>query len=85
MRFRARCYNAAPDWWQDRVAGTGQPLECGDLDVERIVEEAMTAAQTAIECAVTPLAELLAALPRVIEVEWPRRRGRRRRRAAWDW
>jgi len=85
MRFHARCYNTtASRPWEDRVAGADEPLDCGDIDVERIVGDAMTAAETAIECAVTPLAELLAALPRVIEVEWPRRHGRRRRRA-WDW
>lgn len=84
MRFRARSYNTSSQW-EDRVAGADEPLDCRDIDLERIVDEAMTAAHTAIECAVTPLAELLAALPRVIEVEWPRRHRRRHRRAAWDW
>lgn len=87
MRFHARCYNTTSRPWEDRVAAADEPLDCGDVDVdvERIVGDAITAAQTAIECAVTPLAELLAALPRVIEVEWPRRRGHGRRRRARNW
>ena len=84
MRFHARWHTAASHPWEDRVAGADEPLECGDVDVERIVGDAMTAAQTAIECAVTPLAELFAALPRVIEVAWPRRHAHGRRRTR-DW
>lgn len=71
------------DWrrpWEDRVAGPHEPLDDAGLDVHRAVREAVDAAETAAECALAPLAELVAAMPLVVEIEW--RRGRRRWRAA---
>jgi hypothetical protein len=81
MRIRRSWYANYVKPWEDRVAGVDESFDGVEVDVDRIVEDALAAARTAVECAVTPLAEVLAGLPRAIDIEWIResRHARRRR------
>jgi hypothetical protein len=90
MRIRRGWYANYVKPWEDRVAGADEALDGVEIDVDRLVEDAVAAARTAIECAVMPLAEMVSAMPRAIDLEWSResrhaRRRRHRRDAAWDW
>jgi hypothetical protein len=90
MRIRRSWYANYVKPWEDRVAGSDESFDGVEVDVDRIVEDAIAAAHTAIECTVKPLAEVLAGLPRAIDIEWESgyrraRRRRHRRSAAWDW
>ena len=64
--------------WTDRVAPGAGPLEACCPDIDQVVADATEIARTAVECAVEPLRDLLADLPRVISMEV---RGRAR---AWS-
>ena len=64
--------------WTDRVAPGAEPLDACGVDIDRILADATEIARAAVECAVEPLRDLLADLPRVISMEI---RGRAR---AWS-
>ena len=63
--------------WTDRVAPGTEALDACGVDIDQILADATEIARTAVECAVEPLRDLLAGLPRVISMEF---RGRAR---AW--
>ena len=70
--------------WTDRVAPGAEPLEACHVDIDQIVADATEIARTAIECAVEPLRDLLADLPRVISMEFRGRAGAWSDPDGWD-
>jgi hypothetical protein len=70
--------------WTDRVAPGAEPFAACGVNIDQILTDATEIARTAVECAVEPLRDLLADLPRVITMEF---RGRARTWAdpdGWD-
>lgn len=88
MRFRGAWYSRYARPWEDRVAGADEAFD-DDVDVEKLVQDALEAARTAVECTVVPLAAMIERLPAAIDIEWRHHRRARRHRhghnAAWDW